>query len=329
MPKGAAARRSPIRTCHRACSRRRKCRFPASCSTIRSCARSWRTTTRRCGGPTIPSAQILAALKASGQAERTVVMFLSDHGMPLPFAKTQLYHHSTHTPLDRPLARRHASRRGGRAAHGLGRRFAADAAGHRRHRASRRAWTAARSRRCSRASRKTDRDMVVKEYNENAGGSRDPMRAIQTKQFLYIFNPWSNGQRIMQTATTGTPTYRRLRELAATDPAARRPAQALSVPRRRGAVRRRARSRLPAEPDRDAAHAVRARSASPGPRRLDGENGRSDARGLSAAATTPPFAKPMCRPKSAKPTRGEPDGGKVKGKAKGKGKAARAAKIDC
>jgi N-sulfoglucosamine sulfohydrolase len=60
--------------------------------------------------------------------------------------------------------------------------------------------------------------MVVKEYNENAGGSRDPMRAIQTRQYLYLFNPWSNGERIMQTATTGTPTYRRLRELAATDP---------------------------------------------------------------------------------------------------------------
>ena len=28
-----------------------------------------------------------------------VVMFLADHGMPLPFSKTQLYHHSTHTPL--------------------------------------------------------------------------------------------------------------------------------------------------------------------------------------------------------------------------------------
>jgi N-sulfoglucosamine sulfohydrolase len=61
------------------------------------------------------------------------------------------------------------------------------------------------------------REMVVKEYNENAGGSRDPMRAIQTKRWLYIFNPWSNGQRIMQTATTGTPTYRRFRELAQTD----------------------------------------------------------------------------------------------------------------
>jgi N-sulfoglucosamine sulfohydrolase len=60
--------------------------------------------------------------------------------------------------------------------------------------------------------------MVIKEYNENAGGSRDPMRAIQTKNYLYIFNAWSNGERIMQTATTGTPTYRRFRELAATDP---------------------------------------------------------------------------------------------------------------
>src|SRR6476660_9212911 len=42
--------------------------------------------------------EVLAALQASGQADRTVVMFLSDHGMPLPFVKTQLYHHSTLTP---------------------------------------------------------------------------------------------------------------------------------------------------------------------------------------------------------------------------------------
>src|SRR5688572_18637927 len=41
---------------------------------------------------------VLAALKESGEEDHTVVMFLSDHGMPLPFAKTQLYHHSTRTP---------------------------------------------------------------------------------------------------------------------------------------------------------------------------------------------------------------------------------------
>ena len=41
---------------------------------------------------------VLQALENSGEADKTVVMFMSDHGMPLPFAKTQLYHHSTHTP---------------------------------------------------------------------------------------------------------------------------------------------------------------------------------------------------------------------------------------
>ena len=36
------------------------------------------------------------------------------------------------------------------------------------------------------------------------------MRAIQTKRFLYLFNPWSNGERVFATATTGTATFRRL-----------------------------------------------------------------------------------------------------------------------
>jgi N-sulfoglucosamine sulfohydrolase len=64
-----------------------------------------------------------------------------------------------------------------------------------------------------------DREFVVKVYNENSGRSRDPMRAIQTKRYLYLFNPWSNGERVMATATSGTPTYRRLHELAKTDSA--------------------------------------------------------------------------------------------------------------
>jgi N-sulfoglucosamine sulfohydrolase len=161
---------------------------------------------------------ILAALKASGEEDRTVVMFLSDHGMPLPFVKTQLYHHSTHTPLiirwpgvTRPgsIDDRHMVSAvdflptlleivGVSPPAGLdGSSFAP----------------------LLRGESQTGRDFVVKEYNENSGGSRDPMRAIQTKQLLYVFNPWSSGKRIMQTATTGTPTYRRMRELSASDAA--------------------------------------------------------------------------------------------------------------
>jgi N-sulfoglucosamine sulfohydrolase len=62
------------------------------------------------------------------------------------------------------------------------------------------------------------RDFIVKQYNENSGGTRNPMRAVQTREFLYIFSPWSNGQRTMATATKGTSTYRRMTRLAASDP---------------------------------------------------------------------------------------------------------------
>ena len=44
-------------------------------------------------------AAILKSLDDSGQRDNTIILFLSDHGMPLPFAKTQVYHHSSVTPL--------------------------------------------------------------------------------------------------------------------------------------------------------------------------------------------------------------------------------------
>ncbi len=160
--------------------------------------------------------KILEALGNSGEAENTVVIFLSDHGMPLPFAKTQLYHHSTHSPwiirwpgvtrsgkvddvhmvsavdmlptlLD-IVGAKHPGRLDGRSFLSL-----------------------------IRGEQQVNRDHVFKEYNENAGASRDPMRAVQTKQFLYLFNPWSNGQRVFATATTGTVTYRRMATLAKSD----------------------------------------------------------------------------------------------------------------
>jgi N-sulfoglucosamine sulfohydrolase len=192
--------------------------------------------------------QILRALDESGQADNTLVMFLSDHGMPLPFAKTQLYHHSTHTPLifrwPGVIPPESADDRHMVSAVDFlptlldvldiphppgfdGRSFAPLLQG----------------------GQQDGRDLVVKEYNENAGGSRDPMRAIQTQQMLYLFNPWSNGTRIMATATTGTPTYRRMAELAQTDEqiAAR---HAVPAPGGRGTVRHPARSRLPGQSDR-------------------------------------------------------------------------------
>ena len=59
---------------------------------------------------------------------------------------------------------------------------------------------------------------MFKVHNLNAGGVRNTMRAVQTQQYLYLFNPWSDGRHTMATATRGTPTYRRMARLAKTDP---------------------------------------------------------------------------------------------------------------
>ena len=157
--------------------------------------------------------EVLQALDESGQSEETFVMFLSDHGMPLPFAKTQLYHHSTHTPL---IIRWPGVTQAGSwdeqhmvsavdflptlldligadVPDGLdGRSFLSVIQGEEQR----------------------GRNFVIKEYNENSGASRDPMRAVQSKQHLYLFNPWSNGERVFATATSGTQTYKRMKALA-------------------------------------------------------------------------------------------------------------------
>lgn len=161
--------------------------------------------------------EVLRALQESGEDRHTLIIYLSDHGMPLPWAKTQLYFHSTRTPLmvrwpgvTKPGAvdDRHMvsfvdvlptllEMVGLPQPQGLdGRSFAP----------------------LLRGETQEGRDFVVTEYNENSGGNRDPMRAIVTKDFAYIFNAWSNGQRMFATATKGTITYRRMQALAKTDP---------------------------------------------------------------------------------------------------------------
>ncbi len=160
--------------------------------------------------------KILQALEESGKKEETFVMFLSDHGMPLPFAKTQLYFHSTHTPwmvrwpgVTKPGAIDeehmisavditptlldvagipHPDGFDGRSFEPI-----------------------------LRGEHQEGRDYVYKVYNENSGGNRHPMRSVQNKRFAYIFNPFSDGERVFKTATQGTMTYRRMKELAQTD----------------------------------------------------------------------------------------------------------------
>lgn len=164
-------------------------------------------------------ARIMQALNESGAADNTFVMFFSDHGMPFPFAKTQLYYHSTHTPLIvrwpgvtqpntvddvhmvsaidfLPTLLEVMDHQHPKPEMLQGRSFAP----------------------IIRGSRQDDRDHVVLQYNENSGRSRHPMRGIATREYLYLYNPWSDGKRQFATATTGTRTYRQMKQRANGDP---------------------------------------------------------------------------------------------------------------
>jgi N-sulfoglucosamine sulfohydrolase len=159
----------------------------------------------------------LQALDDAGLREETLLVYLADHGMPLPFAKTGLWRHSTHTPL---IVRWPGVTRAGTtndqlvsavdllptllAAVGIeapanldGRSFLPFLKGE----------------------TQPGRDWIVTEYNENSGGFRNPMRAIHSQRHGYLYNPWVNGTREFATATRGTLTYRAMKKLAPNDPA--------------------------------------------------------------------------------------------------------------
>jgi len=159
---------------------------------------------------------ILRALDESGESGNTFVMFLSDHGMPLPFAKTQLYHHSTHTPL--------VVRWPGRVEPGSDDAVHFVSAVDFLPTLCEVAGIAAPERLDGTSfapllngDEQPGRTAVFKVYNENSGGNRHPIRGIQTADYLYLFNPWSDGTDRFRTATQGTATYRRMVQLAETD----------------------------------------------------------------------------------------------------------------
>jgi N-sulfoglucosamine sulfohydrolase len=153
--------------------------------------------------------EIIKALDEAG--ESPFIMFLSDHGMPLPFAKTQLYHHSTHTPL---MVSWPGVTKAGAVddQHIVGAidfvPTLLDVMGHQHPTPGKLHGRSFAS--LLRGEAQQNRDHVILQYNENAGRNRHPMRGIQTREYLYLYNPWSDGQRKFATATTGTMTYRQM-----------------------------------------------------------------------------------------------------------------------
>ncbi|MCW8833540.1 MAG: sulfatase-like hydrolase/transferase, partial [Colwellia sp.] len=162
--------------------------------------------------------QVLAALDESGMADNTLVIFYSDHGWAMPFAKTNLYNASTRTPL--------IVRWPGKVEPGsvnstemvsaidflptildaAGIDIPAQVEGH-----------SVKPLLLGESQPEVDRSRVFKTYYENSGHTRRPMRAIQTPEYNYIFNPWSDGINEMASTTQKTASFIKLQEAGETD----------------------------------------------------------------------------------------------------------------
>jgi len=161
--------------------------------------------------------EVLRALEDAGLKENTLVMFLSDHGMPLPFAKTNCYLNSTKTPW--------IVRWPGVTTRGTVDRdhFIAgidfmptilDAVGLEMNPG----MDGASFLPLLYGEKQSDRDEVYTVFHETVRKTRYEMRCVQNGKFGYIYNAWSDGTLEFKNESQSGLTMAAMQAAAETDP---------------------------------------------------------------------------------------------------------------
>ena len=156
----------------------------------------------------------LDALKASGQENRTLVLFVSDHGMPFPFAKATLYHNGPWCPVILRWP-------------GMGSPKAYDEMTSstdimptlldllgvpKPEGMDGRSWATLFN-----GGQQPDRDYVVSHVNSLSSGMPFPQRLVQTKNSALIFSPWSDGKTRFRCESMSGLTFKALLAAGKTD----------------------------------------------------------------------------------------------------------------
>jgi len=136
---------------------------------------------------------VLEELEKAGMKDNTLVVFVSDHGMPLPFAKTNCYYNSTRTPMivRWPGVVEAGSENKAQFVSGIDvAPTFLDAAG-----LPNLAGADGESIVPLLKGEKVEgRNTVFTMINTIAGGKVYPMRAVQDERYLYIWNGWADGK---------------------------------------------------------------------------------------------------------------------------------------
>jgi len=156
---------------------------------------------------------VLAALDEAGHAGDTLVVFLSDHGMALPFAKTNCYLHSTHTPwmVRWPGVVKPGGADGEHFISGIDLMpTILDALGLQQPEGmDGRSFLP-----LLRGKKQDGRELVFTQFHQTAGRKRYPMRCVQNARFGYIFNAWSDGKRVFRNESQSGRSMKAMRAAA-------------------------------------------------------------------------------------------------------------------
>jgi len=160
---------------------------------------------------------VLKALDETGKADSTIVMFLSDHGMPLPFAKTNCWYHSTRTPwiVRWPGVIKPNQHDQSHMISGVDLTpTVLDAVGL----APLKELDGSSFVPVLKGESQPERDHVMTFINRTSGRNEYPMRALVTKNDIYIFNGWSNGTTRFKNESQNGLTMKAMIAAAKDDP---------------------------------------------------------------------------------------------------------------
>lgn len=159
---------------------------------------------------------VLNAIDRAHQTANTIVVFMSDHGMPLPFAKTNCWRHSTRTPwvVRWPGVVSAGSIDDQHVISGVDLApTVLDAVGLPN-------LDGADGRTIVpilRGGQQDDREFAITHINRTSGKNEYPMRSVIGKRFGYIYNGWPDGQKVFKNESQAGLTMKAMRQAAVSD----------------------------------------------------------------------------------------------------------------
>jgi len=158
--------------------------------------------------------KVLMALDESGEADNTLILFSSDHGMPFPFSKATCYDHGTRVPVLISWPGMNPPRTVTNLTTnvdvlptlldllGVARPEVLDG----------RSWVP-----IMQGEKVADPEFVVTYVNTVSSGMAYPMRAVQTMDHALCFTPWADGKLKMRLESMMGLTFPAMVEAAKTD----------------------------------------------------------------------------------------------------------------